>query len=75
MQWCVDNPEQAGELVAATIDMLTPQAVADSIEVSQLMVLSASEARQELEFFLQVLLDESPEIVGGKLPDDNFYYR
>jgi NitT/TauT family transport system substrate-binding protein len=75
MQWCLDHPEQAGELVAATIDMLTPEAVASSIGVSQLNVLSATEARQELEFFLQVLLDEAPAIVGGQLPDSNFYYH
>jgi NitT/TauT family transport system substrate-binding protein len=75
MQWCVDNPEQAGELVANTIDMLTPEAVASSIGVSQLNTRPASEARPELEFFLQALLDEAPALVGGKLPDDNFYYR
>lgn len=75
MQWCRDNPEQAGELVAATIEMLTPEAVAHSIGVSQLNVVSASQARSELEFFLQVLLDEAPALVGGKLPNDDFYYR
>lgn len=75
MQWCLDNPEQAGELVAATIDMLTPEAVTNSIAVSQLNAVNASEARTELEFFLQKLLDEAPALVGGKLPDDDFYYR
>lgn len=75
MQWCLDNPEQAGVLVAATIDMLTPEAVASSIGVSQLNTVDASVARPELEFFLQVLLDEAPALVGGKLPDDAFYYR
>ena len=75
MQWCLDNPEQAGELVAETIDMLTPQAVASSMAVSQLNAVNASEARTELEFFLQVLLDEAPALVGGKLPDNDFYYR
>ena len=61
--------------MAATIEMLTPQAVASSIGVSQLNAVSASEARSELEFFLQVLLDETPALVGGKLPDNAFYYR
>ena len=75
MQWCLDNPEQAGELVAATIDMLTPEAVTSSIGVSQLNVVSATEARQELEFFLQVLLDAAPALIGGQLPNDNFYYH
>jgi NitT/TauT family transport system substrate-binding protein len=75
MQWCLDNPQQAGELVAQTIEMLTPQAVASSMAVSQLNAVNASESRAELEFFLQVLLDEAPALVGGKLPDNDFYYR
>lgn len=74
MQWCVDNPEEAGDLVADTIEMLTPEAVASSIAVSQLNTLSASQARPELEFFLQTLFNEAPALIGGKLPDDNFYY-
>lgn len=74
LQWCLDNPEAAGEMVAETIELLTPEAVADSIKVSNFAAVSAVTARDELEFFYQRLMQDSPALVGGKLPDDNFYF-
>ena len=74
LQWCLDNPEEAGKMVAERIDMLTPEAVADSIGVSQFKFISATDARPELEFFFQKLMDKTPALVGEKLPDPSFYY-
>ncbi len=73
-QWVVDNPEAAGEIVAARIDLLTPEAVADSIKTTQLKTVSATEAREELEYFFGMLEKDTPALIGGKLPDDHFYY-
>lgn len=74
LQWTIDNPIEAGELVASTIELITPEAVADSIAVTRFEATRASDAREELEFFYQRLLDENPALVGGKLPDMGFYY-
>ena len=30
--------------------------------------------KKDISAYLQVLYDASPAAVGGKLPDDNFYY-
>jgi len=73
-QWCLENPSAAGHLVAKHIDMLTPEAVADSIAVSQLMHVSADEAKEELTFFFDLLHQRTPALIGGKLPDSGFYY-
>ncbi len=74
-QWCLDNPDEAGKIVAEKIDLLTPEAVSDSIKVSQFKDVSAKEARKELEYFFSVLHSKTPALIGGKLPDDNFYYQ
>jgi NitT/TauT family transport system substrate-binding protein len=74
-QWCLDNPEEAGKIVAARIDLLTPEAVADSIKVAQFRHVPAQEARPELEHFFGVLHETTPALIGGKLPDDGFYYQ
>lgn len=74
LQWTIDNPVEAGELVASQIEMLIPEAVTDSIAVTRFEAMSANEAREELEFFYQRLLDENPALLGGKLPDPSFYY-
>lgn len=72
-RWCLDNAADCGELVARHIDLLTPQAVADSIDALPRHYARAEAARAELETFLQLLLERAPATVGGKLPDDTFY--
>ncbi|PIE44221.1 MAG: ABC transporter substrate-binding protein [Gammaproteobacteria bacterium] len=74
VQWCNDNPDEAGKIVAKRIDMLTPEAVADSIKISQIKHVSSREAKNDLEHFFTILYRRKPALVGGKLPDDNFYY-
>jgi NitT/TauT family transport system substrate-binding protein len=37
--------------------------------------MSAVDAKAAIEKYLQVLLNFSPNSVGGKLPDANFYYQ
>ena len=74
-QWCLEHPDEAGMIVAERIDMLTPEAVSDSIKVSQFRYVTAPEARGELEYFFQILIEREPSLIGGKLPDDGFYYQ
>ena len=74
-QWCLENPDEAGKIVANRIEMLTPEAVSDSIKVSQFKDVSAVEAREELEYFYNILHRKTPALIGGKLPDDGFYYQ
>ena len=35
---------------------------------------NGQEMKKDISAYLQVLYDASPAAVGGKLPDDNFYY-
>ncbi len=74
-QWVKDNPDEAGIMVAERIEMLTPEAVSDSIKVSQFQHVTAPDARDELEYFFNILLQDSPSLIGGKMPDDGFYYQ
>lgn len=74
-QWCLDHPEEAGKMVAKHIDLLTPEAVADSLKLTLVDVKDGADSREELEFFYQKLMDSTPALVGGKLPDENFYYK
>lgn len=73
--WCAAHPDEAGVIVAERIEMLTPEAVSDSIKVSQFEDISALDARTELEYFFNILLESTPSVLGGKLPGDGFYYR
>lgn len=73
LAWCKVNAAACGKAVAARIDVLSAEAVADSIAVSQLEVVPSRDARAELEHLFAKLVAKNPALVGGKLPDDGFY--
>lgn len=73
LKWCNEHADACGAMVAKKVEMLTPEAVADSIRLGRNQVLTAQQARPELEAFFNVLLNKQPAIVGGKLPDAGFY--
>lgn len=75
LEWYKANPKEAGVLVAKNIDMLDKDAVADSISHVRLKGADALKVKEELEFFFEVLMQEEPKSIGGKLPDDDFYYK
>ncbi len=73
-QWCIDNPDEAGKIVANRIEMLVPEAVSESMKTSQFEDVSAIDSRKELEYFFNILHKRTPALIGGELPDDGFYY-
>lgn len=74
LQWCEQQPEACGKLVASKVDMLTPEGVADSVRVDNTAFVTAVDARAELGFFFQLLAERQPGLIGGKLPDAGFYF-
>lgn len=73
LEWCRQHAQECGKLVAKRIDLLSPEAVADSMTASQMRHVGAAQARSELNFFFQQLHARNPALVGGRLPDDRFY--
>lgn len=73
LAWCREQAAACGQAVAARIDLLSAEAVADSIAVSQTEAVPAAAARAELEFMFGHLHAKNPALIGGKLPDDGFY--
>lgn len=71
---CSASPVECAQYISKRNKMLTPEAVEESIKIVTTDVISAQEARPELEFFYSKLMQFSPELVGNKLPDDEFYY-
>lgn len=71
--YCSQHALECGQIMAKHVPMLSAQAVADAIAVSQMEVVPMPQARPELTFFFQQLEAKSPALIGGKLPDDGFY--
>ncbi len=74
MQWCTGHAQECGALVARHVELLSADAVADSIGLGRLEVVPAAPARAELEFFFGQLLARDPAVIGGRLPPAAFYW-
>lgn len=74
LTWCEQQPDACGKLVASQVDMLTPEGVADSVQVDNTAFVTAADARAELEYFFQLLAEKQSGLIGGKLPDAGFYF-
>ena len=62
---------------APYVDYLTEQGYTVALAgVSRANILPkfAAEARSDIETYLTVLLNFKPQLIGGKLPDEDFYY-
>lgn len=75
LAWCSDNALACGKMIAKRVPMLNAEAVADAMAVSQMEAVSAMDARFEVEFLLNQLFAKNPASIGGKLPDDDFYWQ
>lgn len=73
LAWCEAQPEACGAMVAKRVDLLTAEAVADSIRIDTARFVSAADARPELEFFFGQLMARQPGLVGNALPTPSFY--
>ncbi|MCQ4273867.1 ABC transporter substrate-binding protein [Stutzerimonas degradans] len=73
LQWCGEHAQDCGKLVASRLTMLSAEAVSDSLAVAQMHAVPAAEARAEVEYFFDQLLEKNPALIGGKLPAADFY--
>lgn len=65
--------EMATQAIETGLDM--PESViASSTLNSHLLFKTASEAKDEIQVYLEKLYEFDPKTIGGSLPDDNFYY-
>ena len=73
ISWARENPNQAAELGSKYL-RLKPRAVERSLAKTPLEMVTAVEARGDLEFWFSRLMEKNPKLLGGKLPDAGFYY-
>jgi len=76
VDWLLANPEAAGELLETELPQLGVKAavMTASLENIKWQHQTSQEAKTRLEAFYTALMDLSPAVIGGMLPDDDFYY-
>jgi NitT/TauT family transport system substrate-binding protein len=72
VEWTVANPAEAASLAAANMNTPAPVFI-KSMERTSLFFTTGTEASGDVKTYLSRLLDISPDMVGGKLPDEKFF--
>ncbi|HPT86742.1 MAG TPA: ABC transporter substrate-binding protein [Bacillota bacterium] len=72
--WLERNPVKGGVLAEKYVS-LSPVSVEKGLERCNLKYSDAYAVRKEVQMFLSRLYEVMPQAVGGKLPDEDFYYR
>ena len=73
--WTIRYPKAAGELCEKLEFGLAAGVVATSIPRANYVFVSSEYARKEAENLLNLFLQNDEASIGGKLPDDGFYFR
>jgi NitT/TauT family transport system substrate-binding protein len=74
LHWYKSHPKNAAKLTVKTLNMLQEKGLEDSIPHVNFSYVSAQQAKKDLIFFFNILKKSDPKIIGGRLPDDGFYY-
>lgn len=75
IEWLSANPEKAGQYSEELETGLSKAAVINGLQRSNIEYRSSKKVREAVEKYLKVLFEYSPEAVGGKLPDEGFYFE
>jgi NitT/TauT family transport system substrate-binding protein len=73
VNWVNNNPEAAAELASKHFDMPAPL-FKQSLSRVNLNIYSEAESRSLTKHYFGEMLKMYPELLGGSLPDEEFYY-
>lgn len=68
------NTEEAGKLVEKNGIIPKAKVAQMAIPRCNIVFISAKDGKEELQNFYNVLKQDNPKSIGGKLPNENFYY-
>jgi NitT/TauT family transport system substrate-binding protein len=72
-KWVNENPEDAAQLIVKHGILPNTEVAFWSIPRSNLDFKEAFPIKNQINKYLNIFYDMNPDIIGGKLPDDNFY--
>ena len=74
VNWVLENPKDASLLVEKHEIMPSASLVERAIPYSGITFRKATEVKESLKDFYEILFDSNPASIGGSMPDDEFYY-
>jgi NitT/TauT family transport system substrate-binding protein len=73
-QWVNQNPDSAANLIVKYNILPDYELAFHAIPLSNLNFVRANKIQVQINEYLNVFYDMNPDIIGGKIPDENFFY-
>ena len=74
-EWINTHPDKGAERIVHYNILNDPQVALESIPRCNIRVREAAAVRQEVDSYLEIFYRMNPDIVGGQLPDEDFYFE
>ena len=74
VKWSVNNPKDAALLAAKHVKGVNAAAFEDALKYTIFESVSGKDSRKALEVMFSRFMKLNPKSIGGKLPDEGFYY-
>lgn len=75
VDWVNKNSTETAKLVSNHDIGVTEKLAVDTISRTNLVFVNAEDANTSVKKYLQMFIDLSPDLIGRKMPDENFYYQ
>ena len=75
VNWTISNPAASGNLTQKHNLGLAADIVEKAIPLSNYTFIPAASTKKDLEKLLNLFLDNDKSSIGGKLPEEGFYYK
>ncbi len=73
--WAKANPEELGQYAEDMEIGMKKEMIVNGIERMNIGPLAIDEGKFAYETYYNMLLDMAPEVIGGRLPDEGFYFQ
>lgn len=74
-EWVNQNPDSAALLIVKYNILPNAEVAQNAIPLSNLKFVRARGIKPQIEAYLNVFYQMNPDIIGGKIPDENFIYQ
>lgn len=74
-EWGKNNPEDLGQYAEDMEIGMTKDMVIRGINRMNIGPLNMQEGREAYEIYYNILLENAPQVIGGKIPDEGFYFE
>jgi NitT/TauT family transport system substrate-binding protein len=75
VQWTNENPAEASKIIVKKKILNNKNVAEQSIPRCNMRLKKAGESRKLISEYLGIFYNMNPDIIGGKVPDENFYYK